>query len=379
MDFALSNEHKLLRESAQDFAERVIRPRVRWMEETDDIPWDVIKEMGKRGFIGVCVPQEYGGTGQGHLARMIIVEEIGKISAACAFFLQIFHLGIAPIVDFGSPEQKARYLPSLARGERLAALALTETTGGSDPGGLRTKAKRRGDLYVLNGKKVFITNAHVADTFIVVARTSEGRRGVSALIVDKNTPGFRLGRKEQKFGIRGCNTGQLIFENAEVPAANLLSEEGRGLGIAFKAIGEVGRTGTAGCALGVLHACLETATRRAKGRKLYGRPIAELQGIQWPLAEIYLDLEIAKLLCYRAAWLVDRGGRCDGEIAAAKFHSTEAAVRSAKKTVDIYGGYGYLDGGVPQRLYRDAECLIASAGTSEVMRIVMARVALSYQ
>jgi alkylation response protein AidB-like acyl-CoA dehydrogenase len=376
MDFGFTAEQEIVRRSAREFAERVVAPRVEWMEETDETPMDVVRGMADLGLLGVCIPQEFGGTGLGNLARMIILEEIGRVSAACAFFLQIFHLGIDPIVQAGSDEQKQKYLPGLASGERLATVALTESSGGSDPASLQTEARKDGDAYVLNGRKIFITNAHTADTVVVIARTGEGSRGLSAFIVEKGMEGFVEGRYEHKFGIKGCDTGELIFKDCRIPAESLLGEEGQGLRIAFKSISDIGRTGMAGTALGVLNACYQDAARHAKDRQLYGKPIAALQGIQWLISDIWLDLQISRSLCYRAAWLIDQAERCEAEVAAAKFFTTEAAVRSAKKAVDIYGGYGYLNEYAVQRYFRDAECLIASAGTSEIMRIIMARKAL---
>lgn len=376
MDFRFNEEQELLRRSVREFAEAVIAPKVQWMEEHHETPMDIVQEMGKLGLMGVCIPQEYGGTGLGNLARMIMLEEIGRISAACAFFLQIFHLGIDPIVIAGNDEQKKKYLPGLATGKRLATCALTESTGGSDPISLRTEAVRDGDFYILNGRKVFITNARIADTSVVVARTGEGSKGLSAFIVEKGMDGFRVGRAEHKFGIHGCETGELIFENCRVPVENLLGGEGQGARIVFQSIGNIGRTGMAGTALGVLNACLESAKKHANARELFGKPISALQAIQWQLSDLWVDLQAAKLLCYQTAWMIDNGIRCDAEIAAAKLFTTEAAVRCAKKTVDIFGGYGYLMEYPVQRYYRDAECLIASAGTSEVMRIVIARSAL---
>ena len=306
-----------------------------------------------------------------------MLEEVGRTSAASAFLLQICHLGIDPIVAAGNDAQKKQYLPALARGECLAACAVTETTGGSDPASLRTEARKDGGDYILSGRKVFITNAHVADTVVVVARTGEGSKGLSAFLVDKGTKGFRAGRQEHKFGLFGCNTGELIFEDCRVPAANLLGEEGQGLRIAFGSIGRIGRTGTAATALGILNACLEDTVKHANGRQLYGAAIGKLQAIQWQVSDIWLDSSIARQLCYRSSWLLDQGERCDAEVAAAKLFSTEAAVRSAKKAIDVYGGYGYLKEYAVQRYFRDAECLIASAGTSEVMRIVIANSALA--
>jgi len=376
MDFRLSEEQKLLRRTVREFAESVIAPRVQAMEETGETSKEVIGELAKQGLLGVCIPPEYGGTGMGSMARMLIVEEIGRVSAAVAFMLQTMHLSIDPIVSAGGDEVKKRYLPGLASGEHLGCMAVTESTGGSDPAGLRTQANLDGDHYILNGRKVFISNAHVADLFIVVARTGEGAKGLSAFVVEAGTQGIRAGRKEHKFGLKGCTTGEVVIENCRVPVANRLGDEGQGLKVAFAAISRSGRTGTAGTALGILAACLEAAVKQANERQLYGEPIAKLQGIQWQVSDIWMDLQVARLLCYQAATLIDQNARCDPEVAAAKFYATEAAVRSAKKAVDIYGGYGYLNEYPVQRYYRDAECLIASAGTAEVMRIIMAKAAL---
>ncbi len=376
MDFQFSEEHKLLRRTVREFAEAVIAPRVQGMEESGETPMDVIGELAKQGILGVCIPSEYGGTGMGSLARMIIMEEISRVSAAVAFMLQCIHLSIDPIVNAGSEDVKRRYLSGLASGKVVGCMAVTESTGGSDPAGIRTKAALDGDHYVLNGRKVFITNAHIADLFVVVARTGEGSKGLSAFVVESSMQGIRAGRKEHKFGLKGCSTGEVVIEDCRVPAANRLGEEGQGLKVAFGAISRSGRTGTAGTALGILDACLEAAVKQANERQLYGEPIAKLQGIQWQVSDIWMDLQVARLLCYQAATLIDQNARCDPEIASAKFYATEAAVRSAKKAVDIFGGYGYLNEYPVQRYYRDAECLIASAGTSEAMRIIMAKAAL---
>lgn len=377
MDFQFSPQQELLRKSVREFAEGAVAPKVKAMEDKDEVPWDLYKEMAKQQYMGILVPKEYGGTDLGYLARMIMVEEVSRVSAAVGMSLEIFHLGIAPISDFGNEEQKKKYLPELTRGERLAALAVTEATGGSDPTGIQTTARLEGDRYVLNGRKCFITHGHVADTMIIMAKTGEGPKGFSALIVEKTFPGFKLGREERKFGLHGCSTGELVMEDCIVPKANLLGSEGDGLKICMAAISEVGRAGMAGCGLGVIAACLEASVKFANERVLGGKPIREHQGIQWLITDIYMDLEISRMLCYRAGWMKDQKKRCDSEIAMAKFYATEAAVRCAKKAVDIHGGYGYMMEYPVQRYYRDAENLIASAGTSEIQRIVMARKALS--
>ena len=377
MEFQFSPQQELLRKSVREFAESAIAAKVAHMEETDEVPWDLYKEMGRQQYMGILTPKEFGGSAMGHLARMIMLEEIGRISAANAMAMQIFHLGIVPIVEFGNDAQKKKYLPALAKGERLATIAVTEATGGSDPTGVQTTAKLEGDHYVLNGRKCFITHGHVADTITIMAKTGEGPKGFSAFIVEKSFPGFKLGRKEKKFGLHGCNTGELAMENCIVPRENLLGGEGDGLKVSMAAISEVGRAGMAGCGLGVIGACLEASVKFANQRMLGGKPISQHQGIQWLISDIYMDLETSRLLSYKAAWMKDQKIRCDVEMAMAKYYATEAAVRCAKKAVDIHGGYGYMMEYAVQRYYRDAEILIASAGTSEIQRIVMARKALT--
>jgi alkylation response protein AidB-like acyl-CoA dehydrogenase len=377
MEFQFSPQQELLRKSVREFAEGAIAAKVAHMEETDEVPWDLYKEMGRQQYMGILTPKEFGGSAMGHLARMIMLEEIGRVSAANAMAMQIFHLGIVPIVEFGNDAQKKKYLPALAKGERLATIAVTEATGGSDPTGVQTTAKLEGDHYVLNGRKCFITHGHVADTITIMAKTGEGPKGFSAFIVEKSFPGFKLGRKEKKFGLHGCNTGELAMENCIVPRENLLGAKGDGLKVSMAAISEVGRAGMAGCGLGVIGACLEASVKFANQRMLGGKPISQHQGIQWLISDIYMDLETSRLLSYKAAWMKDQKIRCDVEMAMAKYWATEAAVRCAKKAVDIHGGYGYMMEYAVQRYYRDAEILIASAGTSEIQRIVMARKALT--
>jgi len=377
MDFQLSPQQELLRKSVREFAEGAVAPKVTHMEETDEVPWDLYKEMSKQLYMGVLIPKEFGGTAFGHLARMIMLEEVGRVSAATAMALQIFHLGTVPIVDFGNEAQKKKYLPGMAKGERLSTIAVTEATGGSDPTGIQTTAKLQGDNYILNGRKCFITHGHVADVLTIMAKTGEGPKGFSAFIVEKSFPGFKLGRKEKKFGLHGCNTGEIAMENCAVPRGNLLGGEGDGLKVSMAAISEVGRAGMAGCGLGVINACLEASVKFANERILGGKPISQHQAIQWMISDIYMDLEASRLLAYRASWLKDQKVRCDTDMAMAKYYATEAAVRCAKKAVDIHGGYGYMMEYPVQRYYRDAEILIASAGTSEIQRIVMARKALT--
>ena len=377
MDFQFTSQQELLKKSVREFAEGAIAPKVQHMEETDEVPWDLYKELGKQQYLGILIPREFGGTAFGHLGRIIMLEEVGRVSAAMAMALQIFHMGTGSIAEFGNDAQKKKYLPPLARGERLGTIAVTEATGGSDPTGIQTTAKLQGDSYILNGRKCFITHGHVADTLTIMAKTGEGSKGFSAFIVEKSFPGFKIGRKEKKFGLHGCNTGEIVMENCVVPRENLLGNEGDGLKVCMTTISEVGRAGMAGCGLGVISACLEASVKFANQRLLGGKPISQHEGIQWMISDMYMDLENSRLLSYRAAWMKDQKIRCDVEMAMAKFYATEAAVRSAKKAVDIHGGYGYMMEYPVQRYYRDSEILIASAGTSEIQKIVMARKALT--
>ncbi len=377
MDFQLTPQMELLRKSVREFAEGAIAPKVQHMEETDEVPWDLYKEISKQMYLGILIPKEFGGTAFGNLARMIMLEEIGRVSAAMAMATQIFQMGAASLTDFGTETQKKKYLPALARGERLGTIAVTEATGGSDPTGIQTTARLEGDSYVLNGRKCFITHGHVADCITIMAKTGEGPKGFSAFLVEKSFPGFKLGRKERKFGLRGCNTGEIVMEDCVVPRENLLGKEGDGLKVCMATISEVGRAGMAGCGLGVINACLEASVKFANERMLGGKPISQHEGIQWLISDMYMDLEASRLLSYRASWMRDQKIRCDTDMAMAKFYATEAAVRCAKKAVDVHGGYGYMMEYPVQRFYRDSEILIASAGTSEIQRIVMARKALA--
>jgi len=377
MEFGFTSEQEMLRKSAREFAEAEIRPRVRDMDETGKVPMDILDKMAKLGFMGVMIPREYGGLEMGHIARTIVLEEIGRVSAAMANTLQITHLGISPIVTDGTEDQKRRWLPMLARGEKLSTFAVTEPTGGSDVLGIQTTAKREGDEYVINGRKCFISNSHLAGVLGILAKTGEGPKGLTTFVVQSDSPGFRPGREENKFGLRGANTGELILENCRVPKENVLGKEGDGLRIALGTISNVGRPGINAAALGIIRSCLEEAVRYSKQRVLYGKPISELQAVQWNLTDIYMDYEASRLLTYYSAWLRDKGERCDAENAMAKFCATEAAVRCAKKTIDIFGAYGCMMEFAPQRLLRDAELFISGAGTSEIMRLVMIRKVLT--
>jgi alkylation response protein AidB-like acyl-CoA dehydrogenase len=377
MDFKLSEREKLLRKTVREFAEREITPRMDAMEETGEFPVDLLKKMGDMGILGVITPPEYGGNGLGNLARVIVLEEMGRVCPAIPMALQVHHMATHALNAFGNEEQKKKYLPPLAKGETMGVVAVTDPSGGSDVAGIKTSAKLEGDKFILNGRKCFITNAHVSNIWVVIARTGEGGKGLSAFIVEKNFSGAKLGRKENKVGLRGAITGELVFQNCEVPQTNLLGHEGDGMNIAIRNIVETGRPGMASVALGILNGVLEQAVKFANERILYGKPISNLQMIQSHLADIYADLEISRLLVYRVGWMRDQNIRCDAESALAKQFSCEAAARSARKAIEIHGSYGIMKEYPVQRLLRDALVTIPAGGTGEIAKLVMARQALS--
>lgn len=377
IDFTFTDEQEMFRKAAREFAESRVAPFIPEMEQTGKVPPDLVKALGEAEMMAITIPEEYGGLGLGFVARMIALEEISRISTATAMMLQVFALGIDPIVRFGTEEQKGKYLPELATGKRLASVAVTEPTGGSDPTGGRTTYVKDGSDFIVTGRKCFITNAHIADTITVLAKDETNPKAFSALIIEKGTEGFRATHEEHKVGMKGCNTGELSLEKCRVPAAQLLGAEGKGLRVTMSAIGDVGRGGMVGCAIGLHTACLEASIKFANERVLYGKPISNLQAIQMKLAEMKIDLEAGRLLAYRAAAMQDRGEASSNEYAVAKYFTTETAQKAAKMAVDIHGGYGCMEEYAVTRYLRDAFILGPSAGTSDIMKVIVARWALS--
>jgi alkylation response protein AidB-like acyl-CoA dehydrogenase len=377
MDFKFSEREEMLRKAVREFAENELPPRMEGMEDSGDFPVDLLKPMAEVGITGVLTPQEYGGVGLGYVARTIVLEELGRVCAAIPMAMQVHHMGCAVLNDFGTEAQKKKYLTRIATGETMGTVGVTDPSGGSDVIGMKTTAELKGDKWVLNGRKCFITNSHTSDFWVVIAKTAEGAKGLSAFIVDKDAPGAKLGRKESKVGLRGANTGEWAFDNCEVPKENLLGQEGGGLAVALKTITETGRTGMAATALGILTAAYEEAAKFASERVLYGKPIASLQAIQFYLADIFSQLEICRLLTYKAAWLKDNDMRCDNAAALAKYYSCDAAVNAAKKAIEIHGSYGILREYTVQRLLRDAMVTVPAGGTAEIAKVVLARAALA--
>jgi alkylation response protein AidB-like acyl-CoA dehydrogenase len=377
MDFLLSEREELLRKSVREFAENEISPKTEAMEKTGEFPLELLEPMANLGITGIIAPTEYGGVGLGYLARTIALEELGRVCAAIPMGIQVHHMAISALNDFGTDEQKQKYIPPLAKGETMGVVAVTEPSGGSDVVGMQATAELKGDKWILNGRKCFITNSHTSEFWVVIAKTSEGAKGLTAFIVEKDHPGAKAGRVEHKFGLRGANTGELVFDNCEIPKENILGQEGGGLAVALKTVSESGRPGMAATALGIIGACLEEAAKFASERVLYGKPISSLQSISFDLAEIYTELDICRLLCYRASWMKDQNMRCDTEQAMAKSYTCDAAVRCARKAVQIHGAYGILQEYKVQRLLRDAMVTVPAGGTGQIGKVVLARAALA--
>lgn len=377
MDFRFSEREEMLRKFVREFAENEIPPKMESMETNGKFPIELMPPMAQIGITGIITPTDYEGVGLGYVARTIVLEELGRVCAAIPMAMQVHHMACAALADFGNEAQKKKYLPRLARGDTMGCVAVTEPGGGSDVAGTKTTADLKGDKYIINGRKCFITNTHTSDFWVVIARTGEGAKGLSAFVVDKDAPGARVGREENKFGMRGANTGELVFNDCEVPRENLLGQEGGGVGVAMKTVSETGRTGMAAVALGILTCAYEEAAKFAQERVLYGKPIATLQAIQFYMAEIFAQLEIARLLCYRASWMKDNNLRFDTESALAKWYTCEAAATAAKRAVDIHGSYGIMKEYTVQRLLRDAMVTIPAGGTGEIGKLVLGRAALA--
>ncbi|HAG08579.1 MAG TPA: acyl-CoA dehydrogenase [Desulfotomaculum sp.] len=374
MNFQFTAEQELLSKSVREFAETQIAPLVEEMERTDEMPLDLVKKMADQGYYGVTIPQAYGGSSLGHAAGLFILEEVGGIAAAVSMSLQCLQFGGGCLNNSGNEAQKQKYIPDFIQGKNNAAAAITEATGGSDPSATATEAIEYDDYYLLNGRKVFITNSNIADMAIVLTKTKdEPKKEFSTFIVDKSMAGFRAGRVENKIGFKGCGTGELIFDNCKVPKENLLGKPGQGLFIALKGISEYGRVGIIGVALGIMRASYEAALKFSRERVMYGKPISNLPAVYYRIAEIYADIEASRLLAYRAVWLLDQGKNADVEIAAAKFFVTEAALRCTRKAMDIHGGYGCVKEYAVERYCRDAQLLIPADGTNDIQRTVVGR------
>lgn len=374
MSLALTDEQTIMRDAVRHFADVEVAPLAAVIDRDHRPPLENVPKMGALGLFGMLVPAEFGGTGGDAVSYAIAIEELARRCATHAVLVEA-HSSLCcwPVVRYGTAEQKARYLPALASGEKIGAFALTEPGAGTDVASLRMSAVAHGDEYVLNGQKAFITNGTFADVFVVFARTSE--KGISAFIVERDTRGFTIGEPERKLGIRGSATTPLTFSDARIPMANRLGREGEGYAIALSTL-DGGRMGIAAQAVGIAQGAYEAAVDYAKQRVQFGRPIASLQAIQWMVADMATDIAAGRLLCYEAADLVDRGEDFAAAAAMAKLYCAQMAVRVASTAIQVHGGNGYTEEYPVERAYRDARITEIYEGTNEVQRIVIARDAL---
>lgn len=375
MNFSLTEEQKMVQETVRAFAEQEIRPVAARLDREGAYPSGLVRQMASLGLMGATVPPAWGGAGMDVPSYAIVMEEISKASASLGVILSVNNsLVCDPLLRFGTDDQRQRFLVPLAKGERLGCYALTEPGAGSDAGGIQTQAKRDGGEYILNGTKIFITNGRHADLAIVYAVTDPQRekKGISAFIVEKGTPGFSVGKVEDKLGLRSSDTAELLFQDCRIPSTHLLGEVNEGFKVALSTL-DGGRIGIASQALGIAQGCLEASLAYAKQRRQFGRPIAEFGAIRQMLADMQTELDAARLLTYRAAWLRQRGVRVTQAAAMAKLYASEASNRIAYKAVQIFGGYGYIKEFEVERLFRDARITTLYEGTSEIQRWVIAR------
>ena len=375
MDFRLSEDQELLRRSIREFAETEIRPHVREWDEAQHFPSEVVPALAGLGLLGIQIPEEYGGAGLSAVDYCICIEELARVDPGLALSVAA-HNGLcsAHILLFGTEEQKRTFLVPLARGEKIGAWGLTESTSGSDAAGMRTTAVRAGACWVLDGSKTFTTHGRVGHIMVTMAVTDHaaGAKGISAFIVEHGTPGMTPGKKEDKLGMRASDTSEVLFENCRIPADRLLGGEGQGFVNTMQVL-DAGRIGIAALSVGLAQGAYEAALRYAKERKAFGKPISSFQAIQWKLADNATRIEGARLLTYRAAYLKDRGVRTTLESSMAKLYASEIAVKAADDCVQIHGGYGLVKDYPAEKFFRDVKLTTIGEGTSEIQRLVIAR------
>ncbi len=371
----LTENQIFIRDTIKDFAENNIRPVIMKYDESQEFPMEIMKQLGDLGFLGILVPDEFGCAGLGYVEYALIIEEISKVDPSIGLSVAA-HNGLCTnhISLFGNPEQKKKYLPDLASGKKIGAWGLTEAVSGSDAAGLKSIAVKDGDYWILNGSKQFTTHGSVGETYVVMAITNKekGKKGISAFILEKGMEGLIIGKKENKLGMRASDTTQIAFENCKVPAENLLGEEGMGF-INSMMVLEGGRISIAANSMGLAQGALDAAVKYSKERKQFGKHLAEFQAIQFKLADMQTNIDAARLLTYRAAWMKDKGIPNTKEAAAAKLFASEIAERAANEAVQILGGYGFIKDYPVEKFYRDVKLLTIGEGTSEIQRIVIAR------
>ncbi|EJR85387.1 MULTISPECIES: acyl-CoA dehydrogenase AcdA [Bacillus cereus group] len=375
MHFKLSEEHEMIRKMVRDFAKNEVAPTAAERDEEERFDRELFDQMAELGLTGIPWPEEYGGIGSDYLAYVIAIEELSRVCASTGVTLSA-HTSLAgwPIFKFGTEEQKQKFLRPMAEGKKIGAYGLTEPGSGSDSGGMKTIAKRDGDHYILNGSKIFITNGGIADIYVVFALTDpeSKQRGTSAFIVESDTPGFSVGKKESKLGIRSSPTTEIMFEDCRIPVENLLGEEGQGFKVAMQTL-DGGRNGIAAQAVGIAQGALDASVEYARERHQFGKPIAAQQGIGFKLADMATDVEAARLLTYQAAWLESEGLPYGKESAMSKVFAGDTAMRVTTEAVQVFGGYGYTKDYPVERYMRDAKITQIYEGTQEIQRLVISR------
>jgi butyryl-CoA dehydrogenase len=373
MDYLLTDEQKMLRDMVSKFAEEQITPVARQNQKESKFPSEIIQQAADLGLMGIAYPQEYDGAGMDFVSYMLAIEEISKACASTGVIISAHSsLAIDPIFRFGTEEQKKKFMPDLCKGKKIGCFALTESGAGSDAGSIKTSATLSGDKWILNGSKQFITNGKEAETAVVIASTEPAAKtkGISAFIIESNSPGFKVGKVEHKLGIKSSSTVEIILEDCEIPKENLLGELNKGFKIAMTTL-DGGRLGIASQALGIARASIDDATKYAKERKQFDQPISSFQAIQFMLADMLMEYESGWLLTYRASLLKDRNLPYSREAATAKLKASEAAMFCASKAIQIHGGYGYTEEFDSERYYRDAKITEIYEGTSEIMRLII--------
>jgi hypothetical protein len=374
LNFTLTEQMSMVGQMARDFAEKEIRPNVMKYDESQEFPKEIFKKMAELGFLGAYYPEEYGGAGLNVLDFTVIVEEIARVDPSVALGLCAHNgLCISHIYNNAAETLKKKYLPDLCSGKKLGGWGLTEAFSGSDAGGMKTTAVKDGNEWVINGTKNFITHASVGETFVVLAVTDKTKdKSISAFIVEKGTPGFSVGKKENKLGMRSSDTATLILDNVRIPAENLIGNEGEGFKQAL-AVLDGGRIGIAALSVGLAQGALEASIKYSKERQQFGKPIADNQGIQFKLADMAMEIEASRLLVRKAASMKDAGKDVNLEAAQAKYFASETATRAANEAVQIHGGYGFIKDFPVEKFYRDVKLLTIGEGTSEVQKMVIAR------
>lgn len=374
MDFNLNDEQKMIRETVREFSQKEIAPRAMEMDKNGVIPDELICKMCDMGFLGIPIPEKYGGEGCSFLSYIIAIEELSRACASTGVTVETHtSLGTEPILYWGTEDQKNKYIPQLVKGKMIGSFGLTEPNAGSDAGGIETVAVEKDDCWVLNGSKIFISNAGLADLCIVMAMTdkSKSTKGITAFIVDSATPGFIVGKQEDKMGIRAAMTASITFDDCRVPKENQLGKLGEGFKVAMHSL-DGGRIAIAAQALGIAQCAYDRAADYAKTRVQFGRPIARFQAVQMMLAEMATEIKAARMLAYHAAWLKDTGTEITEAAAMAKYYASEVAMKQSSKAVQVFGGYGYIRENGVERLMRDAKITEIYEGTNEIQRIIIA-------